>query len=270
MFAVASTPSALGQTFTTVTNVLTTTGFFTSTVYSTNIIGTTTQTIVSTNTLVSTTDSLWIQMNKCWFDDWNITIDPGTTALIGTIGPPSTIVDFYIMNRQQYASFNHSDCGSTPYEAEVAVYRLTTYSLNWQNPPPGWYYLIFALDRQAPASMTVTTPFTLEATSNQEQTSTVYNVVTNQLALTSTQTVSSTQVTQVATGLSFGVDPTLIGAIVVVVIVILAALYFVRSRPKVKESRTTSSLSDRQFCLNCGKPLPAGSKFCNKCGTAQE
>ena len=250
--------------------MITTTGLFTSTIYSTNTVGTITQIIVSSNTFISTTDTIAkAVLAHCTFDDWNITIDPGTTEVTGTIGPPSSTIDFYIMNQNQFSNFNHSACGNTPYAAEVAVYDLTsTYSLDWKNPPTGWYYFIFSTETSGNSA--IATPFVLVATLSQEQTSTVYNVVTNQVPLTATQTVSSTQVTQVATGLSFGVDPTIIAAIVVVVIVILAALYFVRRRPRVKESRTASSTFNRQFCLNCGQTIRTGSKFCTKCGSPQE
>lgn len=272
VFAIASVPSTASQTFTTVTDVLTTTGLLTQTVYSTNTIGTTTQTIVSSNTFISTTDTIGNSgTHICTFDYWNITIDPGTIDVTGTIGPPSSKIDFYIMNQKQFSDFNHSECGNTPYVAELAVYDLTsTYSLDWKNPPTGWYYFIFSSTTLGASVPKVTTPFVLVATFNQEQTSTVYNMVTNQVALTATQTVSSTQITQAVTGLNFGVDPTIIVAIVVVVIVIIAALYVVRSRPKVRKSRAKSSTSNGQFCLNCGKALPTGSKFCNKCGTPQE
>jgi len=272
VFAIASIPSSASQTFTTETNVMTTTGLFTSAVYSTNTVGTTTQTIVSSNTFISTTDILASNAGRvCTYDPWNITVDPGTIEVTGTIGPPSSRIDFYIMNQNQFYAFSNSLCGNIPYAAEVAVYGLiSTYSLDWKNPPTGWYYFIFSSTTLGASVPKVTTPFVLVATFNQEQTSTVYNMVTNQVALTATQTVSSTQITQAVTGLNFGVDPTIIVAIVVVVIVIIAALYVVRSRPKVRKSRAKSSTSNGQFCLNCGKALPTGSKFCNKCGTPQE
>jgi hypothetical protein len=33
---------------------------------------------------------------------------------------------------------------------------------------------------------------------------------------------------------------------------------------------TTEKPAVRQFCIECGNSLPAGSKFCNKCGTKQD
>jgi len=270
VFAIASVPSTASQTFTTVTDVLTTTGLLTQTVYSTNTIGTTTQTIVSSNTFISTTDTIGNSgTHICTFDYWNITIDPGTIDVTGTIGPPSSKIDFYIMNQKQFSDFNHSECGNTPYVAELAVYDLTsTYSLDWKNPPTGWYYFIFSTETSGNSA--ITTPFVLVATFNQEQTSTVYNVVTNQATPTATQTVTSIQVTQMPTGLGLSINPELIGGIIAVVFAVVALLYVVRSRTTRKPRRVKGKDDEGNVCINCGKPLPAGSKFCNKCGTAQE
>jgi ribosomal protein L40E len=285
VFAVASVPYAIGQTFTSMTNVFTTTGLYTSNVYSTNTVGTTTQTIVTSNTFASTTNTIsQVGGHHCFFDYWNVTIDPGTLDVTGTIGPPSSKIDFFIMNQNQYFDFDHSTCGAAPYSAEVAVYGLTsTYSLDWNNPPPGWYYFIFSSETFGTAAQgTITTPFVLVATFNQVQTSTVYNVVTNQVSGAETQTVTSLEVTQVppSIGIGSGLNLEIIGGIIVVVLVVVAALYLVKSRPKPEGERgareerratvTQRRTDDKQFCLECGKPLPVGSKFCNKCGAAQE
>jgi ribosomal protein L40E len=282
VLAVASVPYAIGQTFTTMTNVFTTTGLYTWNVYSTNTVGTTTETVVSANTIASTTDKIQPGGSRleCYYDYWNITISPGTSELTGTIGPPSGQIDFYIMNQNQYYYFEHGSCEDT-YPGEVAVYHLTSaYSLDWKNPPAGWYYLIFFSEKFGPNVSTVYTPFVLVATSNQVQTSTVYNVVTNQVTGSATQTVTSLQVTQLAPGVGSGLNLEIVAGIIIVVLVVVAALYYVKSRPKpegeirVREEQratvTQRRTDDKQFCLECGKPLPVGSKFCNKCGATQE
>jgi len=279
VLAVGSVPYAIGQTLTTITNVLTTTGFYTSNVYSTNTVGTTTETVVSENTFLSTTDTIQKAPASyfCTLDSWNITVSPGTTEVTGTIGPPSSQIDVMIMNQNQYYDFSHyGGCGG-PWSAEVAVYGLTsTYSLNWNNPPPGWYYLVFLNEKTGLANTGVVTPFVLVATLNQIQTSTVYNVVTNPVSGAVTQTVTSLQVTQVAPGIGLGsgLNLEIIAGIIIVVLVVVAALYFVNSRPKSEggkqEATQRKKTDDELFCSNCGKPLPVGSKFCNKCGATQE
>jgi ribosomal protein L40E len=181
------------------------------------------------------------------------------------------------MNQQQYHLFNRSECGNTPYAAEVAVYGLTSmYSLDWKNPPPGWYYFIFSTE--APGNSAITTPFVLVATFNQAETSTEYNVVTNQVTLQNTQTLTSVQVSQVSS-LTTPAAPTILVIAAVIVVAVVAALFLVRSRKgkpprsveaKKLDSTTKKAVSGKAFCIECGNALPLGSKFCNKCGTSQE
>jgi hypothetical protein len=266
--------------------MFTTTGLYTSNVYSTYTVGTTTETAVSANTFVSTTDTIPKPPKSygCEFDWLNITISPGTSEVTGTIGPPSSKIDFFIMNQNQEHDFKqYTECGEPiPYlSAEVAVYGLTsTYSLDWTNPPAGWYYFIFFNEALGLNTVTVVTPFVLVATYNELQTSTVYNVVTNQVTGSATQTVTSLQVTQVAPGIGSGLNSEIIAGIIIAVLVVIAALYFIKSRPKPeggarvwekqRATVTQRRTGDKAFCLECGKPLPVGSKFCNKCGAAQE
>lgn len=40
-------------------------------------------------------------------------------------------------------------------------------------------------------------------------------------------------------------------------------------QPEAKPSTSSSKVSDKQFCLECGTELPLGSKFCKECGTKQ-
>jgi hypothetical protein len=266
----ASFPSALSQAFTTVTNTLTTTNVITSNAYSTNTIGTVTQTVLTMNTFVSTEDTIQKPAGSsgCYYGWWNITVDPGTTEVTGTIGPPSSQIDFYIMNPQQYVLFSHESCDQGPYDAQVASYGLTsTYSLDWKNPAPGWYAFVFSTTSIGAAGFTITTPFTLVASFNQAETSTEYNVFTNQVTLQNTQTLTSVQVSQVSGLLSSPIGPTTLVIAVVVVVAVVAALFFVRSR---QGKQTKTKIGGQTFCINCGKELPLGSKFCNKCGSSQE
>lgn len=55
--------------------------------------------------------------------------------------------------------------------------------------------------------------------------------------------------------------------LVVAVLVVLALVMLRRRQPPVgRPPRTTAA---KAFCINCGAELPAGSKFCNKCGVTQ-
>jgi len=273
VLSLASVPYAIGQTLTTLTSRFTTTGVYTTNVYSTNTVGSTTITVESLNTFISTADTISAGAARfCTFDYWNITIDPGTTAVTGTIGPPSSPIDFFIMNQAQYDYFDHSSCDTSSYPAEVAVYSVTTtYSLNWQNPPTGWYYFIFFTE--SVHNPTVVTPFVLVAMNNKVQTSTILNTVTNQVTGVASQTLTSVQVTEASTGVLPGFSPDLIAGIIVVVLIVVVTMYLAKSRTRQEGKPITSAAQptgDKLFCLNCGKPLPVGSKFCNKCGTEQE
>jgi hypothetical protein len=106
-------------------------------------------------------------------------------------------------------------CGATPYAAEVAVYDLTTtYSLDWRNPPVGWYYFIFS--SETAMNPIILTPFVLVATFNEVQTSMVLNTVTSQISGTATQTITSIQVTEASTGIMSGLNTEIVRVIVIV------------------------------------------------------
>lgn len=234
------------------------------------------------NTFVSTEDTLQKPAGSagCYFDWWNITIDPGTTEVTGTIGPPNSEVDFYIMTTNQYNLFKHQECGNGPYDAIVAVEGLTSaYPLDWKSPPPGWYHFIFSSPASGGNGYTITTPFVLVASFNQAETSTEFNVATNQVTQQNAETLTSVQVSQVSTLPSPAIDPTILMIAGVVVVAVVVALFFVRSRQgkgfksveaKTVDSTTRTPVSSKTFCLECGRELPLGSKFCNKCGTSQK
>jgi hypothetical protein len=134
----------------------------------------------------------------CNWDYWNLTVNPGTSEITGTIGPDNTRIGFYIMTQQQYNDFKNSvagDCAG-PWNGDVVVESLTSaYALNWTNPPPGSYYVVFF---NYGSSFPITTPFFLVATSAQEQTSTIYSVAAAGVTVPTTETMTSLQVSQIA------------------------------------------------------------------------
>ena len=236
---VVSFPQALSQSFTTVTNVLTTTGFWTSTSYSTSTVGTATSTVAVNNTFLATMDNLQKPANSggCWFDSWNITVEPGTTEITGTIGPPSAKIDFFILSPSEFNAFRMQpeSCGNAVNTVVTAYGVTTTYTLDWKNPAPGWYYFIFLSESTGGMAYTITTPFTLVATYNQAETSTVYNVITIEQTLSVAQNLTSIQVLQVlmstpTTSTTPALNPTLIAAVIIVIVAILGTLFFIKSK----------------------------------------
>lgn|GEM_PF-4483345 len=200
LFSVATIPSVASQTATTLTSILTTTGLFTSSSYSTAVVASTTLTATMASTIISTINTVSVfGISHCSWDLWTITVNPGTSEITGTIGPSSASESFYILNQQQYNDFQtaNSECGG--YQGgEVQVGSLTSaYSLDWVNPPPGTYYVMFYAPPGS-SSSPFATPFTLVAISTQEQTSTIYSVATTPVTVPTTQTMTSLEVSQIA------------------------------------------------------------------------
>jgi len=232
LLSIPTIPSVASQTATTITSILTETGLLTSTSYSTGVVGTTTLTASMTSSIFSTTNSLKVYGGSwCSWNYWNFTVNPGTDQITGRIGASSATEMFYIVTPQQYSDFESyqysSSCGT--YEGgEIEVTSLTSaYSLNWMNPPPGTYYALFYKPVGASA-LPIQTPFTLVAISTEEMTSMIYAVATSQVTLPSTKTVTSLQVSELATGTNpltgipgFPLEAVLLGLIIGLAILLL-------------------------------------------------
>lgn len=281
----------MSQNISTITNVSTVTSSVFTNSYTTETIGATTVTTESTTTIAS--DTLTLQQgapHTCYYHYYNVTIDPGTTEVLGTLGPPNIPLDFFIMNMQQYKIFKSGKCGQG-YEGIVTehINAKSTHSLDWKNPPPGWYLFIFSNEDTNTPSLTI--PFVIWITYTETSVSTIYTVMSSQLLLTATETVTSLQTTSVSSGTEFLSSPILIGAVIVVIAAILGALLYSKSRRarplKTPDARIAGEAATLQrvagepsakqppkqaedvFCIQCGVKLALGSKFCKKCGAKQ-
>lgn len=91
-------------------------------------------------------------------------------------------------------------------------------------------------------------------------------------ANTSSSTISPFALSFDSTSLAIGVG----------VVALIAFLFWMKNSSKSKPpaqmrpvsqgqqtAQVTGGEVQKQFCVNCGIPLPPGSKFCGKCGTAQ-
>ena len=206
VLSIATIPSVLSQTATTVTSILTTTGAFTWTSFSSTVVGTATIISNQTSAIISSTTNTVAVMgpNYCTWSYWTISVLPGTSEVTGTIGPSSFRIGFYIMNPQQFGNLRtevSASC-SGPFTSEVAVESITsTYSLDWQNPAAGSYYVVFF--NSGGSSFPITTPFFLVATSTQEQTSTIYSATGAEVTGPTTQTITSLQTSQLTASSPF-------------------------------------------------------------------
>ena len=277
----ASLPDAISQAFTTVT----TSSLLTRNTYSTENLGLTTQTATFTSVFLSLTDTVGGSGPYCWYDDFQLNIPAGTSAVTGIIGPPSAMIDFYIMNPVQYTVFQEAGCRGSAYAAIVEVHGLTSaYNLNWQNPSTGVYQVV-VFDETPRQSFTVAV--IVDVLSAEEQTSSAYYVITGEVTLsvpaTYVTTVQASSLTSGPYSIPFtGLSREIIGGIIVAVLAVAGALYLAKSREKRKSQEETQlwgvqegakseqETEGKQFCLNCGRQLPVNSKFCNHCGATQE
>lgn len=153
-----------------------------------------------TETFLITTAT--VSRKTCFYILWGLDIAPGTAALVGTIGPPSESIDFYIMTQQQYSSFQTSECGTGPYDALVAAHPLSStssYALDWKNPPPGSYFII--LDSENLPLKPITVPMTIEGVFYlaQNVTTTTINTTVIMTTYQSTTTITVYQTTTTVT-----------------------------------------------------------------------
>lgn len=161
-----------------------------------------TQKTTVTETIVSTIATMPPLPNAgCHWLWWSMIIAPGTSELVGTIGPPSLKLYFFIMNEEQESVFLTDQCNGGAYAAIVSHPFDTTssYELDWKNPPPGQYFFIF--DNEAAPAESIVIPFTLVGIFNLEQSRTTVTISTNVILTTyqSTTTVTVYQSTTTIT-----------------------------------------------------------------------
>jgi hypothetical protein len=165
----------------------------TGNVFSQTQMATVTETIVSTSATMPPLPGA-----GCHWLWWSMIVAPGTSELVGTIGPPSSRLYFFIMNGEQESVFEADQCNGGYYAAIVSHPFDTTssYELDWKNPPPGQYFFIF--DNEAAPGESITVPFTLVGIFNLEQSRTTVTISTN-VNLTTYQSTTTVTVYQSTT-----------------------------------------------------------------------
>jgi hypothetical protein len=171
-----------------------------------------------------------MQAGFCYYRIVNVTIDPGTTEVLGTIGPPSYEVNFYIMNPKQYQDFTSGTiCGTYSGGTMMTREHLTSaYWLEWKNPSPGQYSFIFW--EPSGSMFTITVPVVIWAIINKSSVSTSYTVFTNPVTLTATRTLTSVQVKPISNEIESISSPMLIGPVIIVLTAVVIGLFYFRSR----------------------------------------
>lgn len=284
MLTVFSFSPVMSQTFTTVTNVSTGTNILSTNFFSTNLVGVTTisltRSILGTASMGHTFpyklpgECSGARAAYCLlvcFAIYNITIGAGVSEVSGIVGPatgsdayapngptfnPQNVpFNFYVLNKEQFnnfvlndKSYGQYDCGLLFTFGIVHEHVSTNYSLDWKNPMPGSYYLIFQRSQWLAGSYqytttadghtssmmnsvyfnSVTIPFSIFVGYSSGITSTIYTTTANLVMLTTTQIVTSSQVTTVSSVMNLFTPPLIVGATFVIIATAGALFYLKR------------------------------------------
>jgi hypothetical protein len=223
---------------------------------------------MSTSTYVYSFTMPAVQPRHCWYDYTYGPLSAGE-RLVGKVTSEIPI-DFFVMSTDQYNAFSHGSCDQD-YSAYVKVSGVKSYSLNWVVPADGDYYFVFFNNPAGSlATSKATGSFSLQFAYGQLATSTIYSQEGTTIQSVTTRTMSSIYYSTVQNPLEGITSPfSLIIIGVIVGVIGVAAAVAITKRSKTRETRRPSKPSSKTFCMNCGAELPPNSKFCNKCGSAQ-
>jgi ribosomal protein L40E len=260
------------QSLTTITSLTTATRQTTSTSYGTATVGTTTATSTGTATLANPTTFTVgaAQPRKCYF--FYFTYDGSAGEKLQGKWTSNYVINFYVMSESNYKQFKY--CGQ-PGLTYITSEMATSYSLNWVIPTDGTLYFVFenyATGSDVASARTVS--FELYSIGPQSSTSVLYSTTSAELVLTTVVTSTSIMYSTIQTPLGGVTSPFLLAAIGVMVgVLIVVAIVIAAGRRKRTGSAKTKKAGEvekeKHFCINCGAELSPGSKFCNKCGSAQ-
>jgi hypothetical protein len=171
-----------------------------------------------------------------------------------------------IMTPQQYSLFLYSTgrtCASLAQANEY--YKIgQSFQVQWTASSSGSYRLVFGNPNYAPTTVTLSLTRISVLVSSSHTTSSHSTLSSRSTSRTTSPTFLTTQTTAYSVqSLLHGItSPLLLAASGVIVgILIVVAIVTI---PKKKRT-----VAEELFCINCGAKLPAGSKFCNKCGVTQ-
>jgi ribosomal protein L40E len=262
-----------GQSYSVSTSSSTRTQQVTIPIYSVSTVATSTQTVTGTRTVFSLTTFVvqGVQPRACWRYRFSFNATAGD-RLLGNWAS-NYVINFYIMSDSDYAQFKY--CG-VPHGSYLTIDMAKSYSIDWTVPKDGRLNFLFenyAEGSDVESDRTVT--FALQKIGALSSTSTVLTTLSLPSVYSTTVTAISLYTTQIpplsAITASSGSLMTVLG--VVVIILVAVVLLFLLTRTKGAKTKPVApkmaTTTQKSFCINCGAELPANSKFCNKCGTAQ-
>jgi hypothetical protein len=254
---------------TTITSWTTATGQVTSTSYRTFAVATTSVTSMSTDTH-NYTFTIPAQLARhCYFTYGNQTFKAGD-RVVGKVIVVSNTIDFYIMSRTQLVAFNHSPCDQEG-TAYVKALDIKSYVVDWVVPADGEYDFVFFSYSPSASKPQITGSFAVQYIHSQLVASTVYSQTSVTTVSANTRTLTSVYYSTLQNPLGVIASPfwLMIIGVIVGIIVVVVAVVAIPKRRKGAGAKPLETKEQKRFCINCGAELPAYSKFCSKCGSAQ-
>lgn len=277
------TQTVSSQSLTTITSWTTVTNQSTSTSYSTFVVATTTQTSTVTMTSIHSFSLPAADPQHCYYNYAQGTFKAGD-RLVGLV-TSSTAIDFYLMSTDQFSKFPKV-CGRTVSSFIDGAYSAVSHSFDLVVSADGVYYFVmdnYGAFGSSQGGAEATGVLKLQYPGSQSVTLTLYSTLNGSNVFVNTQTSGSpyySTVTQPFAWITENPVYLILGIVIVVSIVIVGALVVsglrmsrptaVKAKRQVKVEATKKAEKETQFCMNCGAELPLKSKFCNKCGSAQD
>ena len=186
-------------------------------------------------------------------------------------------IDFFVMSSKDYSAWlATTKCPVT--SALVEQYSVDSVSMNLTVPESGSYYFMFLnTSPDTIAKIQLKADFVGVATPSSMATTTEVviwseSTTTQAFLVTVTQVLTTVRTEQIPS--SFGQNNTIMAAVIGIVVLIAVILLVMRLRRKTAikpESPTAPTpaqpLDSGPLCRKCGAKIPAGSKFCEVCGT---
>lgn len=202
-------------------------------------------TTTTTSEVNSSTFALPASEWNCHWTSFKLgTYGPGT-EFVGTISSSSSEIGVWLVRAAAYASFLQQVKGWVASCTDFRPIRLvlsydghTQYTIDWAVPDTDTYYFILMNEGNFDTAISVK--------------------LWARTTVAPTEPLPSTLV--------------ILWAAVGIIVCLAVAFIFVTKRKegsKISTAPRTTSISGNVFCVNCGKELPAGWRFCRHCGAKQ-
>jgi hypothetical protein len=229
---------------------------------------------------------MWTQsgvgVHYCWITDYHFEAEAGQTVTGTIIADQHDTLAVYLLSDQQYATWSKAHpnyCDPANNNVDVLWYagsnsRVTQANVQYIVKESGKYWFLV----ETYSSKEVVITLNLSTQYGQTTTMVLYSTLFSTAVYPFTQTATSVMTQQLPQSpLNFGSSGMLMPATGIVIVILLALIGYIALRRRKGGGMTRGKLSATpetpksvdQFCISCGSKLSQGSKFCNRCGTAQ-